>query len=141
MNCQHPECDCVNASISRNGKQYCSEACATSASAGEPSCGCDHPGCSASHDTSRMEMSSVGAEDDALQRSGSPSASPRARAASSTSGGQAPRRPESGSASPSPLPPSPDDRGRRKDIGSESDRSDSSKRPDVAPGKSGGPRL
>jgi len=144
MNCQHSECDCVNASFARNGKQYCSESCATSASAGEASCGCDHPGCTASQDTSRMEVASAGADDGG---SSAPSSSipPRASASSSTSAGQPPRRPESGSTSPSPLPPSPDDRGRRKDIGSDSDRSDSSKRPDVATGKgggkSGGPHL
>jgi hypothetical protein len=54
MKCQHPGCQCADASIERNGRQYCSEECAEqhSGGPGEPtassgrSCECGHAGCS-----------------------------------------------------------------------------------------------
>ena len=51
MKCQHPGCACSEASVERNGRQYCSEECAEQHSSGEKpassgrSCECDHAGC------------------------------------------------------------------------------------------------
>jgi hypothetical protein len=51
MHCNHPECDCTSATVERNGKSYCSEACATGtargAGNGRTGCGCGHAGCGA----------------------------------------------------------------------------------------------
>ena len=49
MNCNHPDCDCKDTPVERNGKSWCSEACATGvarASADtDAGCGCGHAGC------------------------------------------------------------------------------------------------
>lgn len=49
MHCHHPDCDCNTVSLERNGKSYCSEACATGValtkSLQEDRCDCAHEGC------------------------------------------------------------------------------------------------
>lgn len=49
MHCQHPECDCATTTVERNGKNFCSNACATGAANmaadDEEGCGCGHPDC------------------------------------------------------------------------------------------------
>lgn len=47
MKCQHPACECTDATLDRNGRKFCSDRCAQdaeSASAGR-GCDCGHPDC------------------------------------------------------------------------------------------------
>jgi len=44
MKCAHEGCNCREAVVERNGRLYCSEACASAGKGGE-ACGCGHPGC------------------------------------------------------------------------------------------------
>jgi hypothetical protein len=46
--CAHPECNCEveeGATVTKDGKQYCSEFCATSEGASLGDCECGHPDC------------------------------------------------------------------------------------------------
>jgi hypothetical protein len=51
MSCSHSSCRCGDATVEREGKNYCSERCADSAlsSAGtsQGKCPCGHPDCAA----------------------------------------------------------------------------------------------
>lgn len=44
MQCQHPGCNCQAGARERDGRSYCSDACASSGTKGGP-CGCGHPSC------------------------------------------------------------------------------------------------
>ena len=46
--CAHPDCDCeveVGEGVSKQGKNYCSEFCASSEGASLEECQCGHPDC------------------------------------------------------------------------------------------------
>jgi hypothetical protein len=45
MNCQHEGCHCQQGTTERNGRHYCSEACASAGPSPGGSCGCGHAGC------------------------------------------------------------------------------------------------
>jgi hypothetical protein len=45
MNCQHAACHCREASIEKDGRRYCSDACANAAALSS-ACPCGHQGCS-----------------------------------------------------------------------------------------------
>jgi hypothetical protein len=50
MNCAHNGCHCNDATVERDGKNYCSERCADAALQGSASakgCPCGHPDCAA----------------------------------------------------------------------------------------------
>ena len=49
MNCQHRGCNCLETSVERGGKSFCSERCAEIETTGrhEARCPCGHPGCGA----------------------------------------------------------------------------------------------
>ena len=71
MHCNHPECDCTETPVERNGKSYCSEACATgvaqAARASSTGCGCGHAGCGA---TETVEIPKGGVERQSLHAQG-----------------------------------------------------------------------
>jgi hypothetical protein len=49
MNCEHTGCHCTDATVERDGKQFCSERCADAAQS-KPrgaACDCGHPDCAA----------------------------------------------------------------------------------------------
>jgi hypothetical protein len=49
MHCEHEGCHCTDAVVEREGKKFCSEACADSLleSTSSADCPCGHPDCAA----------------------------------------------------------------------------------------------
>jgi hypothetical protein len=49
MSCQHPGCRCQEVPVERNGRKFCSEACADLETTGSqsPQCTCGHVDCAA----------------------------------------------------------------------------------------------
>lgn len=131
MKCAHPQCDCIDPTFPFNGEFYCDSACAVSSSRRGDGCGCQHASCTAAgavitdDDTDEPAAEDIDTDYDA--DADAEDAVPQASTPLQK------QKTQRGATSPVPVVPPSDDRRRRNDLGSNSSRSDSSRRPDIAP--------